>query len=455
VSRRTQFASILDAALILVIWLGCLALLVHGLRLPVGPFRLSITDPVRYAVLTAALLGIRLLVWRGRLLPVVDQRVPPAWAIPHLVVSLLFFASIVRAYEPANGFTSLIRFGDHFAWRAMPVLRETPHTIVAGGGYDGQFYAQIALDPLLRTSEIRSAVDSLSYRARRILFPWIAFAAGGGDAWRILQAYALLNVAVWSMVGVMMMRWLPVRDAQTAAAWAGCMINFGLLDSVYQSLTDGPSLLLMIAAVIAMERKRSWGAAAAMAIGLLGRETNLLGSSTLVEPSARTPRDLRRLAMQILLIALPFCLWLFYLWTRALSLTYVGDENTALPFVGFAHKWAITIREMFRGDAGARSTAFILLGATIQALVLASWYGRRSSPWWRLGIVYAAFMFVLGPAVWDGNPGSFPRIVLPAAFAFNVLLPRNGRFWRLWCLGNAGLLSSIPLLLSRAGLIAS
>ena len=39
----------------------------------------------------------------------------------------------------------------------------------------GQFYVQLALDPLLRDPAIEQALDNFPYRSRRILFSWTAF----------------------------------------------------------------------------------------------------------------------------------------------------------------------------------------------------------------------------------------------------------------------------------------
>jgi len=54
-------------------------------------------------------------------------------------------------------------------------LQGLPIATVAGSnGYDGQFYIQIALDPLLRGAKLQQVLDAPAYRARRILAPAIA-----------------------------------------------------------------------------------------------------------------------------------------------------------------------------------------------------------------------------------------------------------------------------------------
>jgi hypothetical protein len=53
---------------------------------------------------------------------------------------------------------------------------------------------------------------------------------------------------------------------------------------------------------------------------------------------------------------------------------------------------------------------------------------------------------VLGDAVWEGYPGAALRVLLPMTLAFNVLLPRGGK-WRAWLvLGNLAVFCSSDVL---------
>ena len=71
-----------------------------------------------------------------------------------------FSLGVGQLYRPATGFTTLILFGGQFEGNALPAVRAVPHHIEAGAGYDGQFYAQLALDPLLRSEAITTAIDN-------------------------------------------------------------------------------------------------------------------------------------------------------------------------------------------------------------------------------------------------------------------------------------------------------
>jgi hypothetical protein len=135
--------------------------------------------------------------------------------VPYVAIPALLLWSVGQFYRPHVGFTELIKFGEQFSPTAHPMLQETPHAVEAGSGYDGQFYAQLIFDPLVRSEAIVTALDSPGYRARRILFPWIAYVLGAGNPWLALQAYALLNVGCWLLMAWLLLRWLPPGTART------------------------------------------------------------------------------------------------------------------------------------------------------------------------------------------------------------------------------------------------
>ena len=71
-----------------------------------------------------------------------------------IALVVLLLASVARLYHPLFGFTEMIGFasdgtGELPALQAIPHYRHPPW-----GSYDGQFYAQLALEPLLRDPAI-------------------------------------------------------------------------------------------------------------------------------------------------------------------------------------------------------------------------------------------------------------------------------------------------------------
>jgi hypothetical protein len=366
-----------------------------------------------------------------------------------LVLCALFLRSVARFYHPGFGFTALIGFpedpGEVPRLRAIPHYRYPPFA-----SYDGQFYAQRALDPLLRDPAVDRAMDLAPYRARRILFSWTAYLAGlGRPAW-ILEAYALQNVVCWLVLAVLFTRWCDVSTPQGLMVWTAIMFSKGLLWSVRFALLDGPSLLLITLAVIAAERKRPLLSAAIGGVAALGRETNVL--TFLAQPVPRTRRDWLRLAGAAVLVIAPMLLWLDYLRSIYRSALLLGTDQILFPGTAVGH----VIVRVFNGVAGDG----LLSGAGLDLSVLASvvvqaaaicWRREWRCPWWRVAFGYVLLALVMDRVLWDPHTGALMRVLLPLTVGFNLQLlrePRASRFWPWLIAGNlhlAGVLRVMPL----------
>jgi hypothetical protein len=368
------------------------------------------------------------------------------WQALALLCGALFLASVARFYHPGLGFTALIVFPggtyEHPALQAVPHYRYPP-----GEAYDGAFYAQLALEPLLRDPAIDQALDLPGYRARRILFSWTAWLAGlGRPAW-ILQAYALQNVAAWLLLAWLLTRWLPLDDVRRFLLWTAVMFSHGLLASVRLALLDGPSLLLLAAAVLAAERGRTWAAASVLAVSGLGRETNLLGGVALPWPVGW--RGWLRAAAAGALMVVPLLVWQDYVWSIYRHAS-AGVGHIATPLAGYLQAWRDALgaagRQGFFTPAG--SAVLVLVALTTQVVFVAATVRRWREPWWRLAGVFAVLTCVVHPAVWEGWPGAITRVVLPLTAGFNILLARcPGRsFWTWYGLGNLHVIAGLHAL---------
>ena len=351
----------------------------------------------------------------------------------------------------------------------FPKVRDTPHYLVPKGGYDGQFYAQLAVDPLIKDGAIDRAMDNAPYRARRILFSWTAWLAGlGRPAW-ILQAYALQNVVAWLALAWLLTRWFPIGSARSFALWSGCLLTHGLLISVRAALLDGPSLLLLAGAAtltasatdtasgvvspapatVARPRVRDALAVALVGLSGLARETNLLGVVMFVRAPGQSWRSWRswlRFGVIVIACAIPLLLWLDYLRSIYLTSALGGVEQFARPLDSLDWKLTLTLGQLRRG--GWHWTPLVSLIAIIAFL----WQGgfviwcvltRRetSSPWLLLGLMYFALGLVTSHSVWEGTPGPITRLTLPLTVAFNVLARRAP--WPAILVGNLGIIPGI------------
>ena len=242
-------------------------------------------------------------------------------------------------------------------------MRGVPHfDYPPWASYDGQFYAQRALDPLCRDPFTDRAMDLAPFRARRILFSWTAYALGLGRPVWILEAYALQNVVCWLLLAWLLAHWIPPVTARGLALWSACLLSHGVLWSVRFALLDVPSLVLIACAVRAVEAGRPLLSAAIVGVAGLGRETNLLAGAAQPIPRGRRPstgsgrmvslsnhRGWIRLGLAILLMAIPLLLWGDYLRSIYRSTIFAGTDTLAAPGTAIAARWMQALERVRTG----------------------------------------------------------------------------------------------------------
>ena len=192
----------------------------------------------------------------SRLVPVACGAVALAAAIVALVPSL----------RPVGwNLTALPRVAEHTEMGKAARERDPGFYLVPAGGYDGQFYWGIAVDPIAQ-GDVHQAFDTASYRYGHPLFGWLAFAASVGQA-RAVPA-ALLVLGVGSLVAAAVLA-AVLGLARGGSGWEGLAVgvNPGLVYCSVHSLTEPLSAALLLGALFAYARGRL--AAAAVCCGLL------------------------------------------------------------------------------------------------------------------------------------------------------------------------------------------
>lgn len=358
---------------------------------------------------------------------------------------LLFAGLLAGKFSLQTGFSSLIRFGETWQERRHVLLKELPlATFPGSNGYDGQFYAQLALDPLLLGDDLKNNIDAPAYRSRRILTPATATVLGLGNPWWTIQAYSFINILCWFTLAWLLSMHFSGENWIGFARWIGCMFSMGILESVRQSLVDLPALVLLTLAVISHNQSRSSCSTAWLALGNLAKETNLLGSLAL-EAEALFDRIRRRHALWLLASsAVPFALWSLYVASRFPESTGDGGlGNFTWPALGLLTQAKSSFAELFHGNIDGRySFALIgMLGLIVQFWTIWSRPIYRS-PWWRIGAAYSLLSLVMSSWIWSGYWAAC-RAALPMTIAFNLLLPRSLWFWPLWIAGNLTILHAV------------
>jgi hypothetical protein len=374
-----------------------------------------------------------------------QQRIKTWFFRAAYAASVIFFLWILSGfYLPGKGFSALILMGEHMESRALHDLRVlAPYVEKESYGYDGQFYAQLAIDPNLRNPELATAIDNLPYRARRILLCWTAWCLGGGDPERVLQVFALQNVACWLALAALLLRWFPPNSFENYLRWFGVLFCYGMCFSVRASLLDGPSLLCVAIGVMLLEKGRPWLSAITLAISGLVKETNLLSAALLAECNQKTAKGWLFVVLRGALVAVPCALWVLYLQHVFGVHDADGAGNFSLPLVAYWTKIQVTAADVSLAgwNEANVSSVLMMVALTVQGVFLA-FRPRLNDPWWRVGVAYLALMIILGDSMWEGYPGAAARALLPMGLAFNILLPRGRRWWLVLLLGNATVFSS-------------
>ncbi len=347
---------------------------------------------------------------------------------------------------PHYGYTWLPQFGSYFHSAKSETFKSTTHLITSEWGYDGQFYAQMAVDPFLKDTETLGAFDNFIFRTRRLLFSLIPFAIGGGDPQAALNVYCVQNIFFWLGTSVLLLRWLPPYSLQNTFRYVAILYTSGLVSSITNALLDGPALLLVILALFLYDCKAKIASNIALGLAGLGKETSVFAAIHNGIPSLTKPLEIAKTIGYLSIVAAPVFVWLAYLGTinPPGASQSLGTSNFNWPGFG----WWNAVHSLFEKanetgwNANRLTTAGFLIAMPIQAISMILIFDFKNA-WWRVGMVFAIFTIILGDQVWVGLVGSAARVVLPLTVAFNLIAPRKKRWLPILLAGNLLTLAGI------------
>jgi hypothetical protein len=345
-------------------------------------------------------------------------------AVASLLLVGFVLTALIRAWEGAAGASPLLHFGVAFESTRLPEITPALAAARPGGGYDGQFYAQMAVRPDPSDPALAKALDTPAYRLRRFLMPAAAALLGLADVRRTLDAFVLLHVAAWLAFAWVLHREWAGAGIDGWVRWVACVGGLGTLDSLRLGLPDLPCLLLVMVAVRALQAGRTGLGAVAAIAAPFAKETAVLGLVALF----RNPLDRR--AWGITAPALAACA----VWSGLLLLLWPGSTggvsgNLTWPGSAWATQLTGWISGLFDGEVTWRELSGIAVacGLAFQA----SWLLLRAdtaSPWARLGVLHAVLFWFVGPLVWEG-PWAAARAGLPVTVAFCLTYPKGRAAW--------------------------
>lgn len=355
-------------------------------------------------------------------------------------------SAYVRVYTPEYGITKFLVVGHEFDRRGLAVFRSTPKYMIPHDrwGFDGQFYAELALDPLLRDPQLKIALDDPSYRSRRILTSWLAWAGGLGRPFWILNVYAALNLVFWIGFVVLLTRLFRPYGWAGVAGFAAMLLTCGIIESVRSSLTDFPGYVLMTLSMMI----GGAGGAGVLALSSLAREPNILAVVGLWKYRPPWFAAIKRNALLAAIAGLPLALWVAYvIWRFPIKHSITG-HNLTWPLWGIMGKlgefsvhatngdidWRHWYSEIYTSeDLHALLTIISILTQSIYLYTHREWENR----FWRIGAAFVPFFLCISSISWERH-FTITRHALPITLAFNLVLamrPRRG--WVVWfVLGN-------------------
>jgi hypothetical protein len=279
---------------------------------------------------------------------------------------------------------------------------------------DGQAFAALAQDPLLRRPEIfRAGAPEAAYRAQRPVVGWLALGLSFGQGELVPLALVLLSMVGFVALGAAVAWQLERMGVSPLWAFA-VLVTPGALVTLDWT---GPECLGTAVALIGFGLWRDGRyrpALIPLVVAALCRESLLLVPLALAAHALVIERRRVRAVLPLGLPFLAYATWVGVVWLRLDALpSDAGRGRLALPFTGIL-------------DAvGAWSLADLAFAAIlVLAGVLAVVIGNKDPAGWAAGSFLLASL-VFGAEVW-ARVEDFSRVLLPVvAFAVIVVVPHR------------------------------
>ena len=306
--------------------------------------------------------------------------------------------------------------------------RVAPHLVLpvepreGSVGYDGQFFLALALSPRLGDPRLVDTFDEPAYRARRILWPFLAHVSGFGRPEAVVPAlYLWLAISVAG--GSWAIAWWTARLGRSP--WWGLLYaaNLGVVACLWRMLGDVVMSSLLLIALVALRHGAPARAMLPLGGAILAKETALLGALALFSVAAWNRKWI--LALWAVVSTVPALLWWSYV---SWKFGDIGDSLVRENFVFVPAAGLVASAVLWLGSNRAWwAVGKDLILATIHLMPLAALaasilHGKKTSEraangWSYSVLALLAWAFcllplLLGIAVWE-ELWAFSRALLP------------------------------------------
>jgi hypothetical protein len=300
------------------------------------------------------------------------------------------------------------------------------------GGYDGAAFYRLALDPFTRLETAYGiTLDNPSYRQQRIGYPLLVYCLALGHPSWVPTLLVAVNAAALLVLGAL--GGLLARRAGCHALW-GLVVPFypGFLLSLSRDLSEIVACAFALAAILAIQSRRSVAGGLLLSAAVLTRESFLIVVAALAAVFMVTAirRRLPRLA-EPASFAIPlaiYALWQWWLWTVwGVAPVRAGAPHLTLPFVEYARFLAAS--SSLRGVARLNFSEASFF-AVVTLVIAAGWRSSRSLAAWRTAwVAWLALASTLPHPVWYEDVG-FVRVLADFYLLSTVLVMDTGRIGR-------------------------
>jgi hypothetical protein len=318
------------------------------------------------------------------------------------------------------------------------------HVFEGSGGYDGQFFWRLAVEPGEWDLEPAHGVrfDS-AYRPPRIGYPVLAWLAAGGQGGLVTWTLVGINVAA---LGVLVgLGGVLAQRAGKPALWGLLVASApGFLFALARDLAEPVTLAALVAGIVALHDRRPGIAAAAWSFAVLAREQALVviagyGLWRVVQIGRGRERPSRE-DLPWVVPGLVFAAWQGVLWaaTGELPLTAATGNNLSVPFVDLGYGvWRWLHGDLARPEMLAPVQLVLLAALVVVACREAA--ARLAPPQQWLAVALALTMLAgvsLSRPVWAG-PGDLRQLSDVFVLSWVVLL-LGGERLPPWLVGASG-----------------
>lgn len=347
---------------------------------------------------------------------------------PSVALVLLLYAAFIflrlatSDYDPSV----FIHAGD---WFTDPDRTPRPIRVAAhAGGYDGQAYYRLALNPLtsIRT-DYGITLDNPAYRQQRILYPlltWV-FAFGQPDLIPVmLIAINFVALGLLAIIGGQIARSL----AQPAYLGLVFPLYPGFLVSLDRDLTEIVAGTCLLGSLLLLRQRRYIPATIALTFGVLARETVMLTAITLLLVWLAHVVRRRPASAPWYVGAVPLVMqltWQLALLARWSILPLRDSNNMKVPLQGFATLLAL-LQDGTAPSPILSAVELPIIGLFCAAALLIMRH-TVALPHERLAcLLYMGLVFMLNQNVWLDTAGLLRAFT--EAYLFGAILLLGSRW---------------------------